>query len=132
MLQLGAERDSLNIVADQIGSPTWAADLASAIAILVQNIEAKPHPDPGVYHYTNSGSCSWYDFAIAIFEEAKSCGFPLKIQDVRAIHTDEYPTPAKRPCFSVLDCSSLEPWTGVAPHWRVSLRDMIRLLSSSN
>jgi dTDP-4-dehydrorhamnose reductase len=132
MLKLGAERDALNIVSDQIGSPTWAADLAATIATLVQTIETKTHPSPGIYHYTNSGSCSWYDFAIAIFEEAKSYGFPLKIQDIRPIHTDEYPTPAKRPSFSVLDCAALEPWTGQAPHWRASLRKMIHLLSSSN
>jgi dTDP-4-dehydrorhamnose reductase len=125
MLKLGTERESLNIVADQIGSPTWAADLAEAIATLVQNIEAKTHPDPGIYHYTNSGSCSWHDFAIAIFEEAEKLGLPLKIQHINPIQTHDYPTPAKRPSFSILDSSALEPWTGIPPHWRTSLRDML-------
>jgi dTDP-4-dehydrorhamnose reductase len=123
MLRLGAEREELRVVTDQIGSPTWAKDLAIAIARMI------PHLSPitaGTYHYTNSGVCSWYDFAVAIFEEASQLEFPLKVQTVVPITTEEYPTPAKRPAFSVLSWEKTSTLLGsFPPHWRQSLRQML-------
>lgn len=121
MLKLGATRSELRVVADQIGSPTWARDLASALVTLVQ-AEAT-----GIYHFTHSGVASWYDFACAIFEEAQPLGFPLAVQRVVPITTPEYPTPAKRPAYSVLSPSKTTAVLGhYPPHWRESLRLMLQ------
>jgi dTDP-4-dehydrorhamnose reductase len=123
MLRLGAEREELQVVTDQIGSPTWAKDLAGAIAQLIPKLSPGT---AGTYHYTNSGVCSWYDFAVAIFEEARQLGFPLNIQTVIPITTEEYPTPAKRPAFSVLSWKKTSALLGsFPPHWRQSLREML-------
>ncbi len=125
MLRLGTEREEIRVVTDQIGSPTWARDLAGAIAQLI------PHLTPeiaGTYHYTNSGVASWYDFAIAIFEEAKH--LPLKVQRVVPITTAEYPTAARRPAYSVLSCKKISAVLGTyPPHWRHSLRQMLRVVN---
>jgi dTDP-4-dehydrorhamnose reductase len=100
MLKLGSEREEIRVVADQIGSPTWTGDIANAIADLLGLLK---HPEiGGTYHYTNSGVASWYDFAVAIFEEAQNLGFPLKVERVIPIATADYPTPAQRPAYSVL------------------------------
>ena len=127
MLRLGAEKEEIRVVADQIGSPTWAKDIASAIASLIENrITSKI---TGIYHYTNSGVASWYDFAVAIFEEAQQLGFPLKIQRVVPITTPEYPTPACRPAYSVLACEKISAVLGTyPPHWRQRLRKMLKEL----
>ena len=123
MLRLGAEREEVRVVADQIGSPTWARDLAIALALVI------PHLSPeiaGTYHYTNSGVASWYDFAIAIFEEAQHLGFPLKVQRVSALATADYPTAAQRPAYSVLACEKISKVLGTSrPYWRFSLRQML-------
>lgn len=122
MLRLGSSRQELRVVSDQVGSPTWTKDLALAIASMIQNA-----PEPGIYHYTNSGVCSWYDFAIAIFEEAKALGFPLKVELVAPISTAEYPTPAKRPAYSVLSHGKISAVMGTyPPHWRQALRNMLK------
>ncbi len=122
MLRLGSSRDELRVVTDQVGSPTWTKDLAEAIAYMIQN-----SPASGIYHYTNSGVCSWYDFAIAIFEEATALGFPLQVQRVVPITTAEYPTPAKRPAYSVLSHRKISAVMGThPPHWRRSLRLMLK------
>ncbi|WP_354636369.1 dTDP-4-dehydrorhamnose reductase [Planktothricoides raciborskii] len=122
MLRLGSSRDELRVVTDQVGSPTWAKDLAEVIVCMIQN-----SPESGIYHYTNSGVCSWYDFAIAIFEEAKALGFPLQVQRVVPITTAEYPTPAKRPAYSVLSHRKISAVIGThPPHWRQSLRLMLK------
>lgn len=129
MLRLGAEREELRVVTDQIGAPTWSKDLAGAIAQLVPQLSADT---TGTYHYTNSGVCSWYDFAIAIFEEAQQLGFPLKTQRVIPITTPEYPTPAKRPAFSVLSLKKISTLLGThPPYWRQSLRTMLQELRSN-
>ncbi|MBW4521139.1 MAG: dTDP-4-dehydrorhamnose reductase [Scytolyngbya sp. HA4215-MV1] len=128
MLRLGAEREELRVVADQIGSPTWAAHLAGAIAQLLPQLTPNL---VGTYHYTNSGIASWYDFATAIFEEARTLGFPLKIQQVIPISTAEYPTPARRPPYSVLSCAKITAVLGTnPPHWRQGLRQMLQELYS--
>lgn len=129
MLRLGVDREELRVVSDQVGSPTWTGDLARAIAQLISQLS----PDiQGIYHYTNSGVASWYDFAVAIFEEAKSLGFPLKIQTVKPISTAEYPTPARRPAYSVLSCAKIAAVLGShPPHWRTALKKMLLELSTS-
>ena len=115
MLRLGGERDQLSIVSDQVGSPTYAADLAAAALALV---EAKA--EPGVYNFANSGVCSWYDFAHAIFEmSGTDCA-------LKPIRTEQYPTPAKRPSYSVLDSTKISEVRGATPrNWREALRECI-------
>jgi dTDP-4-dehydrorhamnose reductase len=130
MLRLGAQRDELRVVTDQIGAPTWAKDLAIAIAQLAPQLNSNT---AGTYHYTNSGVCSWYDFAIAIFEEAKLLGFPLQVQNVVPIGTVDYPTPATRPPFSVLSLRKTSALLGgPPPHWRQSLRKMLAELKEQS
>ena len=121
MLRLGAEREELRVVVDQVGTPTWTGDLAWAIAQLGQKAS------PGIYHFTNSGAISWYDFAVAIFEEAQQLDFPLKVQRVVPITTSEFPTPAPRPAYSVLSSKKISAVLGThPPHWRQSLRQVLK------
>lgn len=123
MLRLGAEREELRVVADQIGSPTCTADFASAITQLIPLFTPEI---AGIYNYTNSGVASWYDFAVTIFEEAKQLGWDLKIQRTIPITTAEYPTPARRPAYSVLSCAKISAVLGTyPPHWRQGLRKML-------
>lgn len=124
MLRLGAEREKIRVVADQVGTPTWSKDIAVAITQLVAALESGA--SFGTYHFTNSGVTSWYDFAVAIFEEAKQIGFPIKVERVVPITTADYPTPAKRPAYSVLSNGKIAKTLGnYAPHWRQSLRQML-------
>lgn len=123
MLRLAKDRSELSVVADQVGSPTWAKDIAVVIAQLATKLDQHP----GTYHFTNSGTASWHDFAVAIFEEAKSLGMPLAIETVHPITTADYPTPAERPAYSVLDGQKIAAVLGQsAPPWRESLRQMLR------
>ncbi|MEH2373947.1 dTDP-4-dehydrorhamnose reductase [Nostoc sp.] len=123
MLRLGAERQELRVVADQIGSPTWAQDIATVIAEMIPQLTPKIS---GTYHYTNSGVASWYDFAVAIFEEAQQLGFPLKVEHLVPITTAEYLTLARRPAYSVLACGKISAILGTyPPHWRQRLRQML-------
>lgn len=135
MLRLGQDREELRVVADQIGTPTWTKDIAEAIASFLKISQTQPGSVPsGVYHFTNSGAASWYDFAIAIFEEARCLGVPLKVSRVLPITTADYPTPAQRPAYSVLSWQKTSQVLGYcAPHWRASLRAMLQeLLDSSS
>ena len=120
MLRLGQERAALGVVFDQVGSPTYARDLAQALlGIIAQN----PASFQGVYHYSNEGVCSWYDFAHAIFD--------LKNIDctLSPIETKDYPTPAQRPPYSVLNKGKFKAAFGLSvPHWRDSLQDCLSLL----
>jgi dTDP-4-dehydrorhamnose reductase len=120
MLNLMQSRDELGIVCDQIGSPTWAATLANATWQLIE-IGAS-----GIFHCSDNGIASWYDFAVAIQEEAVATGLLTEEIPVRPIRTRQYPTPARRPAYSVLDKQQTESQIGVMfPHWRVSLRNML-------
>ncbi|MFH6603069.1 dTDP-4-dehydrorhamnose reductase [Maribacter algicola] len=112
MQRLGAEREILNVVSDQIGTPTYAGDLAKVILKIVQ----EDINEYGTYHYSNEGVASWYDFAMAIFEIAEiNC-------NVLPIKTEAYPTPAKRPSFSVMDKSKIKNALQIEiPYWRESL-----------
>lgn len=115
MLKLGRERKELRVVCDQIGSPTYARDLADAALALSNHQEAQR----GIYNFSNSGACSWYDFALAIHELAGvDCS-------VHPVNSDAYPTPAKRPHFSLLDKQKISKITGAPRHWRVALEDCL-------
>lgn len=123
MLRLMAERDRIGVVCDQIGTPTCAASLADGIWRMIE-VNAK-----GVFHYTDSGVASWYDFAVAIQEEALQLGLLDRAIPIEPISTSAYPTPARRPSYSVLDKQSTIDLIGRAPsHWRVNLRHMLRQL----
>jgi dTDP-4-dehydrorhamnose reductase len=119
MSKLMQERDSLNVVNDQIGSPTYAADLAQAIMTILTHA----HWQAGIYHFSNEGAISWYEFALAIQEIG---GFDCEIS---GISTSAYPTPAKRPKYSLLDKSKIKSVYGVVvPEYITSLRRCMRLL----
>ena len=123
MLRLAAEREELRVVDDQIGSPSWTGDIADALLALVQQ-DAR-----GCFHFTNEGVASWYDFAVAIVEEARTLGFPIKAQRITPIPTSAYPTPARRPAYSVLDKQKIRAVLArPIPHWRESLVSMLREL----
>jgi dTDP-4-dehydrorhamnose reductase len=124
MLRLMAERDELKVVADQVGAPTWAFTLASTIWA----IAAKPYLK-GIYHWTDAGVASWYDFAVAIQEEAIGAGRLARQIPIHPITTGQFPTTAKRPSYSVLDCSRTWLDCKTDPlHWRAALRKMLALL----
>lgn len=132
MLRVGAEREELRVVVDQVGSPTWTGDLAQAIAQLTAKVLHDPSSTEslsGIYHYSNSGAISWYDFAESIFDEAAAMGFPLAVQRVVPITTAEYPTPATRPAYSVLSNRKVQSVLGAPPpYWRKGLRSMLQAL----
>ena len=116
MLKLGADRDELNIIADQIGTPTYAIDLAGAILTIIESGQK----DYGVYHYSNEGVTSWYDFAVAIFDLSSTT------ITVTPISTAQYPTRAVRPKFSVMDKTKIKAVFGITiPYWRDSLKECI-------
>ena len=127
MLRLGSERSELSVVADQIGTPTWARDIATAIAQLSQQICTADAPT-GTFHYTNSqGPTSWHAFATEIFDRARALGLPLQIETVNSITTAEYPTPAQRPPYSVLNCAKVTDALGhPPPAWQESLQAMLQ------
>ncbi|GAC1371695.1 MAG: dTDP-4-dehydrorhamnose reductase [Hymenobacter sp.] len=113
MLKLGRERDELRVIWDQLGTPTYAIDLAGCILTIIET----QSPQYGTYHYSNEGVTSWYDFATAIFELS---GTPVRTIPIR---TAEYPTKAARPAYSVMDKTKAKTQLGVAiPHWRESLK----------
>jgi len=123
ILRVAREGKPLKVVDDQIGSPTWARDIAGAIRALVQ------HRASGTCHYTNAGSTSWHGFATAILAGATEAGFDLKTDSVEAIPTSGYPTPARRPAYSVLDTGKIQSLlTAPVPHWRDSLNRMLKEL----
>lgn len=121
MLRLMHEREELRVVADQIGSPTWATGLARTLWGLAAADR------PGIYHHRDAGVASWYDFAVAIAEEAHALGLIARIPAIVPIATSDYPTPAKRPSFSVLDVSGTRSLLGDAHvHWRTNLKTMLK------
>ena len=121
MLRLGKERGQLNVVFDQVGTPTYAADLADAIISIIGLSEKnKEKFVPGIYHYSNEGVASWYDFAKAIFEiSGVKC-------NVSPVLSDQFPTPAKRPGYSVLNKSKIKNTFDLnIPYWRDSLKNCL-------
>ncbi len=121
MIRLGKERDSLNVVADQTGTPTYAADLAKAIMDMIVFDEKNQSFPAGIYHYSNEGVCTWYDFTLKIHELAG-----ITTCKVGPITTDQYPVKAKRPMYSVLDKTKIKETFGIQiPEWEKSLEKCI-------
>lgn len=127
MLRLMREKSSIGVVGDQVGTPTWARGLAQAMWAAAERNSLQ-----GILHWTDAGVASWYDFALAIQEESLALGLLERPVPIRPLQSHEYPTPAPRPTFSVLDKST--GWAslgGPAPHWRVNLRCMLRALANA-
>ncbi|SEO27225.1 dTDP-4-dehydrorhamnose reductase [Mucilaginibacter gossypiicola] len=121
MLKLGVERDELKIIADQVGTPTYAIDLAGAILDII----ASGKNAYGIYHYSNEGVTSWYDFAKGIFDIS---GTDVKVFPIR---TSEFPTRAQRPAYSVMDKAKIKATFGIEiPYWRDSLEQCLAVLAS--
>lgn len=121
MLRLGKERENLNVIDDQIGSPTYAADLAKTILDIIPILD---HSGIRTYHFSNEGVCSWYDFAKEIMEKAGlSC-------EIKPIPTSQYPTPASRPHYSVMDKSRIKTDYQISiPYWKNSLQTCLNKLN---
>ena len=121
MMNLTATKPQLNVVFDQVGTPTYAYDLAKAIAVVIDKFDGS---QVGVYHYSNEGVCSWYDFTkmIAEYNGTTEC-------DIQPCHSDEFPSPVKRPSYSVLDKTKIKETFGVeVPYWTDSLKKCINNL----
>ena len=127
MLRLSEQREELNVIYDQVGTPTYAGDLAQAILrIIKNNTFSQTNLKTDIYHYTNEGVCSWYDFACSVFEIShKKCL-------VKPIETKEYPTPAKRPNYSLLNKSKIKQTYGInIPYWKDSLKQCLNKIQDS-
>lgn len=124
MQSLTASKDSLKVVFDQVGTPTFAGDLADAIAHI---INTRQLDKTGIYHFSNEGVCSWFDFANIICElSGNTC-------DIQPCYSEEFPSPVKRPHFSVLDKSKLKSTFGIrVPYWTDSLKKCIKQLADNN
>lgn len=122
MLRLMRERDEISVVADQRGTPTWAHSLAETVWALVDLRQFR-----GIYHWTDGGECTWHEFAVAIQEDALALGLLDRAVPIRPIASEDYPTAARRPRYSVLDCSETIAALGLQPEpWRVNLRRMLK------
>ena len=154
MLQLTAERPTLNVVYDQCGTPTYALDLARAICTILQDYNASltanhilppiegrdgegsspSYPKPGIYHYSNLGVCSWYDFTQMIQHTANTLSAEQRQCNIRPCLSSQYPSPVKRPSYSVLDKTKIQETFGLdIPYWTDSLRQCIaNLLQTEN
>ena len=122
MLRLGRERDSLSIVHDQIGTPTYAGDLASAVITLLQ----QPNVTRGIYHFGGNKSATWFDFAKVIFQKAAECDSGFAVPALAALTTEQYPLPAQRPHYSILDSRKIEDEFGVkASDWNKALTEIM-------
>jgi dTDP-4-dehydrorhamnose reductase len=127
MLRLARERDSLGVVDDQVGSPTYARDLAAAILHIIAGIQSG-NPARGTYHFSNAGHCSWHGFACHAIDWARPGG-DIRVGQVDAIPTSAYPTPAARPAWSVMDCSKIGRDFDIVPRpWQEALDDMLSRL----
>jgi dTDP-4-dehydrorhamnose reductase len=130
MLRLMKERGGATVVNDQRGTPTWAWNLADTVATLIA--KAGPAPDPavpyGIYHYTNKGNITWYDFACEIYRQARATGLLEKDCTISPCTSEQFPAKVKRPCYSVLDKTKIETALGVTiPEWQESLDRFMRL-----
>lgn len=120
MIRLGKERKELNVIYDQVGTPTCAKDLALVLLMIIQSPQLEAQQGTEVFHYSNEGVCSWYDFALAIFELA-----PIKCK-VNPIETKDYPTPAKRPHYSLLNKAKIKNTFELSiPYWKDSLPECL-------
>lgn len=119
MIRLMGEREQLRVVADQRGRPTYCQDLAETTLKLLD--------EQGIFHFTNAQETTWFQFAEEIQKQAKMLGFPMKVQKIEPITTQEYPTPAKRPAYSTLSTNKIEKLLGSAPRpWTEALQDYLQ------
>lgn len=127
MLRLGKERDELSVVADQHGCPTSAASIADVLWKLAELYKQNNSLLWGIYHFSNSPACTWHEFAVEIFKQAKDQGLIYRIPVVKRILAVSYPTPAKRPAWSVLDCGKIEEKLGgKVPDWYFELEKSLQ------
>jgi dTDP-4-dehydrorhamnose reductase len=127
---LGRERTELRIINDQWGTPTAALDLAAATWQLADRLAADSSL-AGLYHYSHSGETTWYDFAVAIFEQARLAGLPLKLQRLIPVDSAEYPTPAHRPAYAVLNLDRTRSVLGESANWPPHWHDRLAQLFPS-
>ena len=127
MLKLMNERESISVVMDQRGSPTWAFDLSNAIITLLQQVDENKNIPFGIYHFTNEDTCTWFEFANSIYSEGKSIGILSKPCEIKPCTSTEYPSRVTRPSFSVLDKSKIKKYLGLEiPDWKDSLRKYLQ------
>lgn len=125
MIRLGREREILRVVDDQRGCPTCAADLARTLLRLARAVRDSESVPWGVYHFCGKGVATWREFAVAVLESARA-RVPLAVREIRPISTAEYPTPARRPAFSALDCGKIGKNFGIHPRpWRECLPEVV-------
>ncbi|MFV0447967.1 MAG: dTDP-4-dehydrorhamnose reductase [Vibrio sp.] len=125
MLRLAQTRDELSIVGDQFGGPTYAGDIADALIAMVEFVEQGNQPEWGIYHFAGMPYASWFDFAATIFKLAENKAVLAKQPTISAIPTSTYPTPAKRPASSRLDCSKINNQFGIKPSdWNAALENI--------
>lgn len=126
MMRLGAEKKELKVIFDQVGTPTYAGDLAFSILTIIDKFSEEPN-SAGIYHFSNEGVCSWYDFAVEIMNYYS---YPCK---VIPIESKEYPSVVKRPFYSVLNKSKIKSTFGLEiPHWKTSLFECLNELQPKN
>ena len=129
MLRLGADRDELSVVGDQIGCPTYAQDIAKSIVSMVSKLNLNSSIS-GIFHYCGDQACSWHEFAQAIFLEAKTCGWKTP-NHINAIDTAKYPTRAVRPLYSALSCSKIYDTFEIRPsNWREGIKYVLAKLNN--
>ena len=123
MLKLFCEKNQINVVSDQIGTPTYARDLAKVIIGIIKKSEENSTFNRGIYHYSNEGACSWYDFALTIAKKTNSkC-------HINPIETKDYPTIAKRPFYSILNKNKIKTIYNIEiPHWSESLDEFLKAI----
>lgn len=125
MLRLAQSRPELGVVADQIGGPTYAGDIAEAIISIMTQLKTENEQRFGIYHYSGAPYVSWHQFACCIFDQALQQQLIAQAPKVNAITTAQYPTPAKRPAFSMLDCRKIQQSFGVSPsNWQAELKNL--------
>jgi dTDP-4-dehydrorhamnose reductase len=127
MLRLMNEKDEIKVVDDQRGSPTWAFDLASVILTLIKTVDSGKNVPFGIYHFTNEGNITWFEFAKEIYRQGRELGLIKKECDVKPCTSVEYPAKVKRPAFSVLDKSKIKTALGIdIPSWDASLKEFFK------
>jgi len=125
MLRLAQSRPELGVVADQIGGPTYAGDIAEAIISVIAQLSTENEQRFGVYHFSGAPYISWHKFACSIFAEASRQKLITSVPQINAITTAQYPTPAMRPAFSMLDCSKIQQEFAVSPsNWQTALNNL--------